>query len=68
MDFSNLFQSSDISTWSIGEWGVILLSGYVLYHVISDTRKVKKKIIAYPKKRLNRKRKRIELKQQLKRI
>ena len=63
-----MFDSMDTSTWGVEEWGTIIIGGYVLIHLVSDTRKVKKKIVSYPKKRLNRKRKRIELKQQLRRL
>jgi hypothetical protein len=46
-----LFDSADISTWGVGEWGVIGVGAYLLWSVFTDTKKVSRKVQGYRRKK-----------------
>jgi hypothetical protein len=46
-----LFDSTDFSTWGIGEYAAIAAGVYLLYSVFSDTRRVSKRVKSYRRRR-----------------
>lgn len=61
-----LFSSgADLSGWGFAEWGVIGLGAYILYSVFSTTKRGVGAVTGYRARRISRRRRRRQLREEL---